>query len=460
MSARLRTIAQLRTTAQYVGWALVALVTLGLLVWTPGRKVPSDGKTHIRYWYIVGAQDAVPYHARRFNEVQDSVVVEATPIPWNEHEKKILTAVLSGDPPDVVSQFVPVVKWASRLALTPLDGFIESTGFDTTQLFPALWSEMGWQGQTFAIPIQSTSYALFYNKALFREAGLDPERPPETWDELEDAARRLTRRGPNGRLTQVGFVPDYGNLPTTQLMAWQQDAVFLSPDGRTVTLDTPPMRQALGWIADFYAAYGVDDLKAFTAGLGSADQHGFLSGRIGMAVLDLSYLDQAARYNPDLEVGVAPIPTFPGRPPASSAGSWWLAIPRGAAHPEAAWAFMQFAVQRQIQLEEVAATDEDLFPANRFAATDPSFLTSPEMAVFAAQMEVAHSPTVVPLAHDVFWREFFGAQDRVIYGRQTPAEALRQAEAVVQDALDRAASYDRYVRANVTLDGANEEGGG
>ncbi len=442
--------------AQRIGWVLVAIVTVAFLFWTPGRDVPDDGKTHIRYWYIVGAQDDVPYHARRFNEVQDSIFVDATPIPWNEHERKILTAVLSGDPPDVVSQFVPVVKWASRLALEPLDRFIEASDLDTTDFFPALWNEMGWQGRTFALPINSTSYALFYNKALFREAGLDPERPPQTWDEVIAAAERLSERGENGRLTRVGFVPDYGNLPTTQLMAWQQDADFLSPDGRTVRLDTPAMRQSLQWIADFYAAYGVDNLKAFTSGLGSADQHGFMSGRIGMAVLDLSYLEQLARYAPDIEYGVAPIPTFPGRPTASSAGSWWLAVPRGARHPEAAFAFMRFAVQKRIQLEEVAATDEDLFPANRFAATDSSFLTSPEMEVFARQMTVAHSPTVVPLAHDVFWREFFGAQERVIYGLQTPSEALQQGEAVVQDALDRASSYDAYVRANVSLDG--EEG--
>ncbi|MEM6782874.1 MAG: ABC transporter substrate-binding protein [Bacteroidota bacterium] len=445
-------MSRLTTIAQRIGWVSLALATVGVLLWTPERAAPEDGRTHIRYWYIVGAQDDVPYHARRFNEVQDSIVVDATPIPWQEHERKILTAVLSGDPPDVVSQFVPVVKWASRLALEPLDNLIEATALDTTQFFPALWNEMGWQGRTFALPINSTSYALFYNKTRFREAGLDPERPPQTWDEVIDAARRLSERDPDGRLIRAGFIPDYGNLPTTQLMAWQQDAVFLTPDGLTVQLNTPAMQQSLGWIAEFYAEYGVDDLKAFTAGLGNADQHGFMSGRIGMAVLDLSYLEQLEIYAPDLEYGVAPIPTFPGRPTASSAGSWWLAVPRGARHPEAAFAFMRFAVQKHIQLEEVAASDDDLFPANRFAATDSSFLKSPEMEVFARQMEVAHSPTVVPLAHDVFWREFFGAQERVIYGLQTPAEALAQAEIVVQDALDRASSYDHYVRANVSLD--------
>ena len=228
----------------------------------------------------------------------------------------------------------------------------------------------------------------------------------------------------------------------------------ISPDGTAVTLDTPEVREGFAWIADYYREFGVRPLKAFTAGLGSADQHGFLSGRIAMAVLDLSYLEQLARYSPELDYGVAPVPSFPGRPSASSAGSWWLAIPRGAANPQAAWDFIRFAVRQQTQLEEAADTDEDLFPANRLAAYDSSFLTSPELEVFARQMEVAHSPAVVPLAHDVFWREFFGAQERVIYGRQTPAEALRQAERVVQAALDRAASYDRYVRANTGFGGA------
>ncbi|MDX1418450.1 MAG: ABC transporter substrate-binding protein [Rubricoccaceae bacterium] len=443
---------RLRLIAQRVLIALGAVLAVGFLFWTPAPDEPDDGRTHIRYWYIVGAEDDVPYHARRFNEVQDAIVVHATPIPWTEHERKILTAVLSGDPPDVVSQFIPVVKWASRLALTPLDGFLAASGLDTTAFYPALWREMTWQGQTFALPVNSTSYALFYNKRLFRAAGLDPEDPPETWDELEAAAERLTDRDARGRIVQAGFVPDYGNLPTTQLMAWQQGVAYLSPDGATVHLDTPEVRQAMGWLADYYAAYGVDDLKTFTAGLGTAEQHGFLSGKLGMAVLDLSFLDQLATYAPDLDYGVAPIPTFPGRPSASSAGSWWLAIPRGARHPEAAWAFLRFATARETQLAEAEASSEALVPANRLAAEDPAFLSTPALRVFADQMAVAHSPTVVPLAHDVFWREFFGAQERVLFGLQTPAEALAQAEAVVQDALDRARAYDDYVHATVDLD--------
>jgi ABC-type glycerol-3-phosphate transport system substrate-binding protein len=446
-----------RTIGSRLLLALGAAGVVALLAWNPARPEPADGRTHIRYWYIVGAEDAVPYHARRFNEVQDSIVVEATPIPWNEHEKKILTAVLSGDPPDVVSQFVPVVKWASRLALTPLDPYIRASGLDTTQFFPALWGEMRWNGGVYAVPVNSTSYALFTNAAHVREAGLDPEAPPATWDALVEHARALTTRDARGRIDRAGFIPDYGTLPTTSLMSWQLGADFLSDDGATVRLATPAAETALQWIADYYRAYGLDDLKALTAGLGSADQHGFLAGRVSMAILDLSYLEQIATYSPGLDYRVAPIPTFPGRPTASSAGSWWLGIPRGARHPEAAWAFLRFATQRQTQLEEAEDSGGDLFPANRLAATDSAFLSTPALRVFARQMDVAHSPTVVPLAHDVFWREFFGAQERVLYGRQTPRAALQQAERVVQDALDRASAYDAYVRRQVS-DGGRPEG--
>lgn len=442
-------------TLRRVGLGALLAAGAALLLWDPAAAPPEDGKIRLRYWYVVGADDAVPYHARRFNAIQDEIVVEATPIPWQEHEKKILTAVLSGEPPDVVSQFIPVVKWASRMALTPLDAYIEDAGLDSARFFPALWDEMTWEGHVFALPVNSASYALFYNKALFREAGLDPARPPATWAELEEAARRLTRRDARGRLTQVGLLPDEGNLHATTLMAWQRGAEFLSQDGATVRLATPEVTAALEWLRAYYAGYDLRAMRAFAAGLGEGEQHGFLAGRLALAILDMSYVDLIARTRPGLDYGVAMIPHIEGGPTASSAGSWWLAIPRGAKHPEAAFAFMAFATEAETQLREVLESGGDLFPANRAAAEDPRFLRDEATAVFVRQMDYAHSPTAVPLVHDVFWREFYGAQERVVHGLQTPEAALRQAERVVQGALDRARDYDRFVRTRMDF----EEGG-
>lgn len=440
------------------GLVLLVAVVIAAIFWDPNkRQWPNDGKTHIRYWYIVAAEDQVPYTVRRFNAAQDSVVVHATPIPWQEHEKKILTAVLSGDPPDVVSQFVPVVRWASRMALRPIDDLIQETGFDMNVFFPALVSEVKWMGRTFALPANTASYAFFYNKKLLAEAGLNPDRPPQTWNEVREYSKAITRYDDQGRMIVAGFLPPFsgahtgvlGNLSIAALQAWELGAKFVSDDGKTVDMDSPEVLRAVQWTKDYYRDYDFQAVQAFIGGLGTGEQQGFLTGKIAMMVLDMSFLDLIQRYRPDMDYGVVATPSFEGYPTASMAGSWWLGIPRGAAHPRAAWDYMRFATRADIQLEELAARDDDLFPANRLAATDSSFLVSPEMEVFVHQMEYAHSPTVVPLAHGVFWREFYLALERTVYGRQPADVAFAQAEAQVQESLDRSSEYDEYVRAHM-----------
>ena len=416
-----------------------------------------DGRTHIRYWYIVGAEDDVPYSVRRFNQIQDSIVINATPIPWQEHEKKILTAVLSGDPPDVVSQFVPVVRWASRMALRPLDDFIAATDFDTTRFFPALWEEVTWQGRPFALPVNTASYAFFYNKDLFRQAGLDADSAPAKWADVRRISRQLLTRDADGSIVRAGFLPAFsgahqgilGNMSVASLIAWQRGVEYVRRGGEAVAMHVPEVMDGFEWTVDFYRDYDLAAVQAFIGGLGTGEQHGFLTGKLAMVVLDMSFLDLLARYRPDMDFGVTEIPSFEGDPTVSMAGSWWLGMPRGVRHPEAAWAFMQFSVQKETQLEEIASRDDPLFPANMQAAYDSSFIAEPLVEVFVRQMDFAHSPTVVPLAHGVFWREFYGALERSVHGEQTPEAALKQAEATVQSALDRAVRYDRYVRSKM-----------
>ncbi|MCK7528621.1 MAG: extracellular solute-binding protein [Ignavibacteriales bacterium] len=62
--------------------------------------------------------------------------------------------------------------------------FIKRDSFDSTIFFSALWNEMRFKDNIYALPLYSNSYAFFYNKKLFREAGLDPEKPPKTWNEV------------------------------------------------------------------------------------------------------------------------------------------------------------------------------------------------------------------------------------------------------------------------------------
>jgi multiple sugar transport system substrate-binding protein len=438
----------------YGGIGIISVLLITLFI--PTSHSYSDGKIHVRYWYVTGAKEEIPYHVKRFNEIQDRIFVEATALPWNEHEKKILTSILSEDPPDVVNLVTPVAKWASRLALTSLDDLIERDSFDSSIFFPALWEEMKWQDRVSALPLYSNSYALFYNKSLFRQAGLDPEKPPATWDEVVEYSRILTKKDNRGRFTQMGFIPNYGNLHTSILMAWQLGAEFLIDGGLRVSLDNSESIQALNWEIDFFREYPINQVSSFMAGFGYADQHGFLSEKVAIMMLDNTFPDQIKLYKPDLDYGVAMIPTFKDRPTATSSGSWWIAIPRGAKNVEAAWEFMKFAVGKQTQLEESVSQQEILFPANKLAANDTAFIERDySIRVLVDMMDFAHSPTIIPMAHDIFWREYLGARERAIHRIQTPEQALKQAQSVIQYQLDQAIEYDQFVRSKINFGGVN-----
>jgi multiple sugar transport system substrate-binding protein len=259
-----------------VGWCAAGVLCLGLLFWDLGQGTRADdGRMHVRYWHIAGADTGELSAVRTFQNKQDRSIVEVTAIPWQEHEKKTLTAVLSGNPPDVISQFAPVVQWASRMALRPLDDLIADSQLDTSVFFPALMEEMRCQGRTFAVPMFTASFAFFYNKDHVRQAGFDPDVPPRTWDEVAASASRLDAYDSEGRLIRAGFLPSFGpahvvvlgNAGVAQLMAWQLGANYLGDDDRSVHLVTPPVIQAMTWVRDHYRNYDLDQVQAFIGGL-------------------------------------------------------------------------------------------------------------------------------------------------------------------------------------------------
>ena len=425
----------------------IVLILLALvIVFLPHGEKANDGKTHINYWYVAGKNDNVPYAVNKFNESQDSVFVDATPIPWNEHEKKILTAILSENPPDVVMLVSTVPKWAARRALVSLDNAIKKDDFDSTQFYPALWKEMEYDNEIFALPAYTASYAFFYNKTLFKKAGLDPENPPRTWQEVKEFSKKLTVME-DGDIKQMGFIPNYGNLETSFVMSLELDAHYKSQDGTQVTLTDPMIVKAFNEEVNLLNDLPIGKINKFMGGFGYGSQHGFIAGKVAMMILGNNFIDQIKTYNPGLDYGVTEIPVFEGTATKSSTGIWWYAIPRGAKKKNAAWDFMKFAVSKKIQIEESFVNEESLFPTNINAATDSAFLSRHfAMKVFDEQMRNTESKVIFPLVHDVFWREFSQARERVLYKMQTPLEALIQAQQTIQNSLDRAIEYDDYVK--------------
>ncbi|RYG56705.1 ABC transporter substrate-binding protein, partial [bacterium] len=275
--------------------------------------------------------------------------------------QKLLTAIVGGAPPDLINQDrFTIGDWASRDSFEQLDDFLkaEKSTKDPVQqsnFYPAAWNEALYKGHVYGIPTGIDDRALYYNKRAFREAGLDPNKPPRTWEELKEYALKLTKKDDKGAFERIGFIPNYGNS-WLYLYSWQNGGEFMSKDGRKCIMDNPYSVGALKYMTDVYDALGgYDKVNTFQSGFQGAEQDPFFTGTIAMVIDGSWKLNNIARYSPGLDFGVAPAPVpaerlkgegrFKGQDPFITwAGGYSLAIPRGAKHPKEAWRFLKWMV--------------------------------------------------------------------------------------------------------------------
>ena len=386
--------------------------------------------------------------------------------------QKLMTAIAGRVPPDVVRQDrFTIGDWASRDAFRPLDDLIRRDGVRARDFYPACWAEAVYRGRTYAIPHGTDDRALYWNRELFRQAGLDPDRPPRTWEELLDYAVRLTKRRPDGSYEQIGFIPNYGNS-WLYLYSWQMGGEFMSPDGRTCTLDNPRTRAALEWMVKVYDRLGgAVAVSAFTSTFQGDELDPFLTGKVAMKIDGNWVLNNIARYQPDLDFAVAPAPVPSARwqrePPFDReapfitwSGGFSLAIPRGAPHGEEAWEFIKWMTSPQGRLVAAKAQLAYNRQIGRYYVPDMSACIPADEAVFAAYgpqeakfrrplrafMDLMRVSKFRPVTFvgQRLWDEHVRAFEQAIYHKQSPQTALADGRAAVQRDLDKVFARERY----------------
>lgn len=259
----------------------------------------------------------------RFTE-ETGVEVELEVIPWSELYNRILTAVSSGDGPDVLNIGN---TWAASLQET--GAFVPYEGAD----LEAVGGEERFVGTSFAtggaegrpptsVPLYGLSYALFYNPTMFEEAGI--EQPPATWDEFVDTADELTRdTDDDGDVDQYGFVLEGGNERQNSHMAFilgqQQGGRLWGEDGPSFSSDEQ-VTAVKRWV-DLMAVEEVVDPSSAEFSDGTQGISDFVDGRAAMIIVQGSArTSMAARGFEDYEVAQVPmLDPLPGEPIQSHA---------------------------------------------------------------------------------------------------------------------------------------------
>lgn len=382
-----------------------------------------------------------------FEKSHPNIHVKTLNVPWN-NDQKLLTAIAAGIPPDITMVDRPhTSKWAIRGALMPLESFITQSSFDSTQFFPVTWQEVNYLNRIWAIPFNTDDRGLFYNRTMFREAGLDPDKPPRTWKELEQYAAKLTIYDKQGRLIHAGFAPVWGTSLLYQY-AWQKGGDVMNPDASRVTFNSKEWVDSLTWIVSFVDKYKLQSLLIFSSGFGVYAQDPFISGKVAMLEHGCWFLQALEKYAPDMDYGVAPIPIPENGKPACLAAGFALAIPQGSKHPKEAWEFIKYSTSPPAQLS--IAKIVKCIPANRIAATDDYFMKDPHWSVFVKIMEHGRHHPISPVV-DLTFNEIVRATDLAVHHEYTPKQALDNAAHTVQKALDKINTNLQYPLVNWCL---------
>lgn len=394
--------------------------------------------------------------------------------------QKLLTAIVGGSAPDVVVQArFNISDWASRGAFISLDKLIARDGKQADCPRPELYYEAAWNeavygGKVYGIPTGADDRALYWNRGLFREKkdvlaahGLDWRRPPRTWSETLKYSEALTEKG-----KRVGFLPNFGNS-WLYLYAFQNNAQFLSKDGKQCTLATPETAEALEFMKKGYDIVGgYTAATAFQSGFQGGENDPFITGQVAMKIDGDWSLPGLARYGPSLDFGVAPPPVpddrfahkgrFSAQDPTflTWIGGFSYALPRGCPNQELAWSFVKYATSLEGRLVEnraQASADrakgrmylpriQALREANTalyklYRPADPKFAEGLRTHMDLMNTARVRPPTVVG---QLLWDEHVKATEQVMLGKVTPMAGLTDGQTTVQRELDTLAAKDTY----------------
>jgi len=366
---------------------------------------PATGTVTVWAWGAEG--EALGVLADDFMAENPDATIEITPIPVDAAHDKFASAIAAGETPDIGQIGT---TWMGEFAGT---GALEPTPTDLIaedDFFPGPWSTTVVDDTSYGVPWYTETRVLYYRTDLAEAAGMSD--PPTNWDEF-----RAVTEGMQGAGAEYGISLPPGGTGSWQTMmpfAWQNGAELF---GDEFSIDTPEMVEAV----EYYNSFFIDGISPTAVEPGALEQ-GFIDGTIGSFISGpwhMSILDEQAGAEFRDKWAVAQMPVE--ETGASFVGGSDLAVFDGAENRDAAWKFVDYLTQPEVQqkwYEEVSA-----LPAVSSAWETGELADDEALAVFGAQLEDAQSPPTLAT-----WEEVASAIDseleKVVVGGEDPAAAV------------------------------------
>ena len=400
-----------------------------------GGESASDDALHLTFYYPVNvggsAAALIEQICADFNEENPDIVVE--PVYTGNYDDtvtKIQTAIQGGTPPDVfVSLATQRFTMASTGMAMPLDDLIATDGEEgqayIDDFLDGFMLDSYVDGQIYSIPFQRSTMVLFYNKDAFEEVGLDPEDPPETWEEVVEYGQKLTNENRYG----VGLALNSGSAQWAFTGFCLQNSVngenLMTDDGKQVLFDTPENVEALQFWLDLQNEY-----KIMAPGIVQWTDlpTQFLAGEVAMIYHTTGNMANINE-NADFEFGAAFLPGHKRVAAPTGGGNFYISSGISEERVQAAWKFIKFATETERAAQwsldtGYVATRESCFETDLMK---DYYEEVPQAKVAYDQIPYS-APELTTYNAAEIWRVLNDNIQSAVVGDATPQEALTAAQ--------------------------------
>ncbi|WP_156299680.1 ABC transporter substrate-binding protein [Streptobacillus canis] len=399
---------------------IIILLSMIFMMFSCGTKKESTDATEekvIKVWTYLSNNEAKVFQTQLDNYSKEKgVKIQAEYIPFGDYKKQLSVAIGAGTLPDIIMIDNPDHAQFAQMGIFAdiTDKMNAWEGKDMYFKGPMLSTMV--DGKHYGLPFTSNNLALFYNKKMLNEAGVEV---PTTWVELKEAAKKLTKNGIFGMA--VGSPKN--EEATFQFLPW-----MISAGGSYDKLNSEGTIKAASFWRELIVE-GLMSKETPTWGQGDAQKQ-FSAEKVAMFIGGPWMVSQITTDNPNIEFGVAMMPV--DKVNASVLGGENLGITSSTKDLDAAWDLLKYIGDYNTVKEFIGQTG--YFPPRSDVAKEPEWTTDPIKKVFAEQMQYA-----LPRGPHAKWPEIseaiYTALQEIEVGALTPEEALNNAQMKIEPLL-------------------------
>lgn len=382
-----------------------------------------------------GSEEDVKVYEKRVSlakEKYPNITVKIIYIP-SEYDQKVQTMIAGGTSPDIIELAEQIHAYSSKGQIISLNEFVEASGIDLDERYGSVREVYSTGGKLYAMPDRGGAMIVYYNRDLFDEAGVSYPTKDWTWDNLLDAAKKLTIKE-GDEVKQWGFAAGSW-WPWWMSFMYQNGGRIIDENNKPV-VNTPENVEALQFYNDLVWKHHVAPSPVDYANMGNPGPDQLFAQ--GIVAFEITGFWNIASLNkvPELNWDIAPVwRNKEGATPIFGSG---LAISKDCKNPEAAFKIIEFMTSEEGQMPIVEKVQDA--PANLSVLKSDAFLKAAwsekeiNMNTFAQSADAIFVPPLVPEWNEIL-KVFDDNLAGVFMNKGSVEDALEQIQAELEDLL-------------------------